>query len=142
MLKYAKYAVPYLLRAPRRNPVKNLAGLFLAYLLCFLATVFIVIAAFIWMSKEFGLEVAFAATGVTFMFSAFCILIGLNTPKPVPAPTPPKIASDPLAKYIPESVKENPTMQKLLYQIGESPVTATATAVTVGMLLSRELIED
>jgi len=58
------------------------------------------------------------------------------------APIPPKLADDPLAKYIPENVRENPTMQKLLYQIGESPVTATATAVTLGMLISREFLEE
>jgi len=142
MIKYAKYAVPYLMKAPRRNPVKNLAGFALAYILIILSAFFILTASFIWLTKEYGAEVAFAVTGGTLLFSAITLLAILRRPRKAAAPIPPKLADDPLAKYIPENVRENPTMQKLLYQIGESPVTATATAVTLGMLISREFLEE
>lgn len=142
MIKYAKYAVPYLIKAPRRNPVKFLAGFALAYLLLGLAALFLFIASFIWLSKEFGTEIAFAATGGAMFLSAIILLVILKRPRAETAPMPAKIAHDPLAKFVPDTLRDNPTVQKLLYQIGESPVTATATAVTVGMLLSRELLED
>ena len=142
MLKYAKYAVPYLMKAPRRNPVKDLAGLALAYILIALSGVFLFTASFIWLSKEYGAEIAFAVTGATLLISAIVLLAILKRPKKDIAPIPPKLAHDPLAKYVPETVRENPTLQKLLYQIGESPVTATATAVTLGMLISREFLEE
>ena len=131
------------MKAPRRNPVKNLAGFALAYSLIGISVIFLFTAAFIWLSKAYGTEVAFAATGLALLFAASNLLILLNRPKrELSAPMPPKIAHDPLAKYIPETVRDNPTLQKLLHQIGESPVTATATAVTVGMLLSREFLEE
>jgi len=51
-------------------------------------------------------------------------------------------ANDPMAKYIPDTIKVNPTVQKLLHQVSESPITATATAVTIGVLLSKEIFEE
>jgi len=142
MIKYVKYAVPYLLKAPRRNPVKSLAGFALAYILIALSAIFLFTASFIWLSKEYGSEIAFATTGAILLISAIILLTALKRPKDANVPIPPKLANDPLAKYVPETVRENPTMQKLLYQIGESPVTATATAVTLGMLISREFLEE
>lgn len=142
MIKYAKYAVPYLLKAPRRNPVKHLAGFALAYFLLGLSALFIFTASFLWLSKAFGAEVAFAALGSGLLLIALTLLLVLKRPLDKDTPMPPKLAHDPLAKYVPDTIRENPTMQKLLFQIGESPITATATAVTVGMLLSRELLEE
>lgn len=142
MIKYAKYAVPYLIKAPRRNPVKQLAGFALAFLLLGLSALFLFIAIFIWLSKEFGTEIAFASTGGGLLFCAIILLMILKQSKPEAAPIPPNIAHDPLAKYVPDTLRDNPTVQKLLFQIGENPVAATASAVTIGMLLSRELLEE
>jgi len=130
------------MKAPNRNPVKNLAGFALAYILMAISAVFLFTASFIWLSKEYGVDIAFAVTGAALLFSAVILLAILKRPKEEAAPIPPKLAHDPLAKYVPDTVRENPTMQKLLYQIGESPVTATATAVTLGMLISREFLEE
>lgn len=142
MIKYLTYIAPLILKAPRRNPVKQLAGLLLSYSLIGIAIIFLFIAGFIHISKLYGTEVAFAATGITMLLAGSILITLLSRPKSKHTPLPPKIANDPLAKYVPESIKENPTVQKLLYQIGESPVTATATAVTIGMLLSKELFEE
>lgn len=142
MIRYAKYVVPYLLKAPRRNPAKQLAGVALAYVLMMVSVLFLLIAGFIWLSKAFGIEIAFAATGLLLMCGAMILLIWLHRPSKAAATMPPKLINDPLAKYVPDTIRENPTTQKLLHQIGESPITATATAVTVGVLLSRELLED
>lgn len=142
MIKYASFLVPYLLKAPSKNPVKQLAGLLLAYVLVAVAMIFLFIAGFIWTSKAFGTEMAFASVGAGLLLSGIMLIFWLNRPKKVATPLPPRLAQDPLAQYVPESVRSNPTIQKLLYQIGESPVTATATAVTVGVLLSKELFED
>jgi len=142
MIKYASYLLPYLLKAPRRNPVKQLAGLLLAYALVAIAMIFLFIAVFVWTSKTYGTEMAFAGVGAALLLSGVAMLFWINRPKEVATPLPPRLAQDPLAQYVPDSMRSNPTIQKLLYQIGESPITATATAVTVGMLLSKEIFED
>jgi hypothetical protein len=132
------------MKAPHRsNPVKSLAGFAVAYLLIGVAALFFLIASFIWLAKEYGTEIAFAATGAALLICASIMLIFLKRPKAEQAaPLPPKLSNDPLAKYVPDTLRDNSTIQKLLYQVGESPVTATATAVTVGMLLSREFLEE
>ena len=88
MIKYAKYAVPYLLKAPRRNPVKHLAGFALAYFLLGLSALFIFIASFLWLSKAFGAEVAFAALGSGLLLIALTLILVLKRPLDNNAPMP------------------------------------------------------
>ncbi|WP_409432262.1 hypothetical protein ACJ3XI_08565 [Litorimonas sp. RW-G-Af-16] len=142
MLKYAKYAVPLFMKAPQKNPVKRLVKYALAYLLIALSGIFFFVAAFIWLAKTYGTETAFAATGGAMFLIALLIILFSREPSAKAVSIPASLANDPLAQYIPDNIKDNPTVQKLLYQIADSPVTATATAVTVGMLLSKEIFEE
>lgn len=130
------------MKTPRRNPIKSLVGIAFAYSLMALAALFIVVAAFIWLAKAYGTETALASTGGVLFLTGAIMLFWLRAPKVRPSTMHPKLASDPLAKHIPQNLRENPTMQKLLNEIAENPVMATAMAVTVGMLLSKEILED
>lgn len=142
MIKYLSYAAPYILRTQARNPVKKIAGLLFAYILIGFSAVFLFIAVFIWMAKTYGTESAFAVVGGVMLLIGLIMIFILNRPKKVEVAVHPKVSNDPLAKFIPDNIKSNPTVQTLLQQIEDNPVTATATAVTVGMLLSKEFLEE
>ncbi|WP_371395352.1 phage holin family protein [Fretibacter rubidus] len=142
MLRYAKYAVPYILKAPRRSPVKSLAGLALSYILFLLGAIFLLIAAFIWVATHYGTDTAFLSLGTIFLISAAIFMMIAKDKRYVKPPLPDNVAQDPLAAHIPASVRENPTVQKLLLHVSENPVAATATAVTLGMLISNEFFEE
>lgn len=142
MFRYAKYAVPFILKAPRRSPVKVLAGLAASYALLFIGMLFVIIAAFIWIVKHYGSDAAFLVVGATFIVGAVIILVWSKRRKPVARPLPANVSQDPLANYIPANLRESPTVQKLLIHVSENPVAATVTALTLGMLISNELIEE
>lgn len=138
MIKYAKYAIPYLINTRRRKSSRNLVGLTAAWSLMLLSGIFLSIAGFIWFAQTYGISVAFAVAGGIMLFFAGILFLLLNR-KSRAVVIDERVESDPLAKYVPDSLRENPAVQKLLQQIEENPAKATAAAVTVGMLLSREL---
>ena len=142
MFRYAKYLVPYFFQAPRRNPAKVLAGIALAYGLIGVSGLFFVIALFLWLSGQYSTEAAFAVVGIVMMLAAFILLAFVKRSSRHQSQTDQKQTGDPLAQFLPDVIKSNPTTQALLRQVEEAPITATATAVTVGMLLSREILED
>lgn len=142
MLRYAKYAVPLILKAPRRSPVKTLAGLAVSYLLFVVGVIFLMTAVFIWIATNYGADTAFLTLGLLLIACGGVIKLFARNRRVLKAPLPSNVARDPLAQYIPPSVRENPTIRKLIVQISENPVAATATAVTLGMLISNELFEE
>ena len=52
------------------------------------------------------------------------------------------LEDDPLSAFLPDIIKENETVKNLVSQESHNPIMATAAAVTLGMLLSREFFED
>lgn len=142
MIRYLSYAAPYILKSRARNPVKKIAGLLFAYILIGLAAVFLFIAVFIWMAKLYGTESAFAAVGGTMLLLGLFMIFMLSRPKKTVVDLHENVSNDPLAKFIPDNIKSNASVQTMLQQIGENPVTATATAVTLGMLISKEFLEE
>ena len=142
MLKYAKYAVPYLIKSPRRIPVRQLAGLLLTYITIVLAGFFLLMGALIWLSKNYGSDIAFAVLGTFLLCVGLTALYFQNRKRRALLALTPQVNTDPLAQYVPASIRDNPAIQKLMLQIEQNPLTAAATAVTVGVLLSNELFED
>jgi len=47
-------------------------------------------------------------------------------------------SSDPLAKYIPDSVANDPSVIKLMQTVNDHPVAATSAAASVGLMIGRE----
>jgi len=97
------------------------------------------------MTKTYSLEMAFMAIGIILISGAIIIKFEQwrNRPKPSSRikQLPQNIQNDPLAAHIPDSLKNDPVLKKVLVEISEKPLAATATALTVGMLLSREYFD-
>ena len=62
-------------------------------------------------------------------------------PKLAVSPLPNNIEKDVLAANIPDSLKNDPMVKKVLGEISKKPLAASATALTIGMLLSREYFD-
>lgn len=119
-----------------------MAGLAASYLLFALGLIFLLIAGFVWIATHYGADAAFLAVGLTLVFTATIFMVLAKYKRKAKPPLPNAIVSDPLAAHIPASLRENPVVQKLLLHIAENPVAATATAVTLGMLISNELFDE
>lgn len=143
MLRYASLLAPLLFGASR-SPAsqESLARLILAYMLVFFGIIFGLVALFIWAVESVGLMFGCAVMCIL-MVSAGALILMVRDRKTVASPgVPSNVEDDPLAKHIPDTLKDDPRIQQVLAKIGDNPVAATAGAVTVGMLLSRELIGD
>lgn len=143
MLRYASLLAPLILRASSSTSTRmSIANLMLAYAFLFFGGVFGLTALYIWVSMTYGVLIACIAMCVTMLSIGVIILLSKNDVK-VPKPgVPSTVEGDPLAKHIPDALKNDPRFQQALEKIGENPVAATAGAVTVGMILSRELTGD
>ena len=166
MLKFLTLVAPYILKGRKSGPATKVAGRSLVYMLIGLATIFLLSALFVLTLQEVSLEAAFAIVGVALLFLALTVhlLMSLktktnskgralsnsrgNNEKYLAGPELPKgnlpetMQNDLLANYIPDGLKDDPVIGKLLKEIGENPITSTAVAVTLGMLISRDLFKD
>lgn len=147
MLKILLAAAPYILKAPRRSPEKKLAGMLASIVFFSFAALFILIGAFIFAAREYGSDIAFIALGVVFLIMGIIFFTKSHMDKRdrKKAESVAGIAvakTDPLAKLFPETIKNNPTVEKLLTQIATNPVTAVAAALSLGLLLAHEFLED
>jgi len=95
--------------------------------------------------KTYSVEVAFLGIGLLFILGALAIKIEQwrkrITAKSEMERLPQNIENDALAAHIPDSLKDDPLLKKILVEISEKPIAATATALTVGMILSREYFD-
>ncbi len=95
--------------------------------------------------KTYSLEMAFLAIGIILISGALLIKFESWRTRPKPKTgskqLPQNIENDLLAAHIPDNLKEDPVLKKILVEISEKPLAATATALTVGMLLSREYFD-
>jgi len=143
MLKLLTYAAPFLLKGPTKGPVKKLIGRSVVYALMFFGLLCGLAALFVWVYKTYSLEAAFLAVGAIFFTGALIvnIAIWMKRPKPHITTLPEKLDGDFIASHLPASLVKDPVVQRILKEIAEKPVAATAVAVTLGMLVSRELFD-
>ncbi|MGJ8562312.1 MAG: hypothetical protein ACSHXY_02060 [Alphaproteobacteria bacterium] len=99
-------------------------------------------ALYVWASTEFGVLIAcLLMCGTLVSLGAIMMFAGKRgTVKKTSLPT--TLQGDPLAQHIPDSLKDDPRVQQLLEKIAENPLAASASAVALGMLVSRELLGD
>jgi hypothetical protein len=144
MFKLASYFLPFILNAPSKRSANYLARLLAAYFTMCVAVLMILTALIIWIATTYNAVVAFAAVGGALLASASLVVYIINSPlrkkRNLIASAP--ASTDPIGKFLPEAIKSHPTVQTLLAQIGENPVTAAAAAVTIGALISKEFFED
>ncbi|GLQ21170.1 hypothetical protein ACFFUB_06590 [Algimonas porphyrae] len=151
MLRYVTLIAPLLMRKGTPNPVRVLTGYMGAFFLTGFAAIFLLAALFTWITKTYGLDIAFLSLGVIFAI----IAIGLTIMARVSQTIQLKKAEDrharikgmlaakddPLAAHVPDDVLTHPISQKILAQVEDKPLVAGVTAVGLGVLLSRQLID-
>lgn len=143
MLKLLTFAAPFFLKGASKGPVKTLIGNSAIYTLLLIASFFVLAGVFTWVLKTYSLEAAFLGTGMILLVSAALIKFSLwlRRPKKQSSTLPENLEHDVLANHTPDSLKNDPLIQRVLTEIADKPVAATATAVTIGMLLSREYFD-
>lgn len=133
---------PLILKARSRRPVKRLAGVALSITLIFLASVFLMIAGFVWVMKSFGAEFGFLALGILFLVLASVVYFVALASKEKPISADPEINSDLLVQYLPEEMKNDPRILAVIENIKEHPVGSTAAAVALGFIISNLILGD
>ncbi len=145
MLKILTFIVPFILKGTAKTPGKSLAGQSAFYGLMFFGSLFLLFAIFTWLLKTYSLDVAFLGIGLILLSGAITVKTYQLKKRPVPKPEtkqlPANIQNDALAAHIPDNFKDDPLLKKVLTEISEKPMAATATALTFGMLLSREYFD-
>ncbi|MEM7729274.1 MAG: hypothetical protein AAF311_08365 [Pseudomonadota bacterium] len=151
MLRYATIIAPLLMRKGTPNPVRVLTGYMGALFLTVIAGVFFLAALFTWIATNYGLDVAFlcialiltaGAIGLTIM-ARVSQTVALKKAEDRHARIKGMLAAkeDPLSEHIPEEVLTHPISQKILAQVEDRPFVAGATAVGLGIMLSRQLLD-
>lgn len=151
MLKYVSILAPLILRKGSPNPVKTLTNYMGAILLGILAGLFFLAALFTWVATNYGLDLAFLTVGLSFMVLAIVLLtmakisqartLKLQSEREARIKGLLATRDDPLADHIPDELLAHPVSQKVLAQIEDKPLVASAAALGVGVLLSHQLMD-
>ncbi len=133
---------PIFIRARTRRPAKRLAGVVVSIGLMALACLFFLIAGFVWITKTYGAEFGFLAIGLTFFLFANIIYFSSRGSKVKPEDVDDELGLDPIAKYIPDDLQNDPRVLALQEKIKEHPVGSTAAAVSLGFIISNQVFGD
>lgn len=133
---------PLIINARARRPAKRLAGVIIALGLIGLAGVFFIISGFVWIMKTWGAEFGFLAVGVLFFILAGIVYFTSRGHKVKPKDVEAEMSLDPLAKYIPADMQNDPRILALMEKIKEHPMGSTAAAVSLGFIISTQIFGD
>ncbi len=116
---------------------------FLALVLFAFGGLTLIAALFVIITTYFGAAVGFFSVSSIFFLSG--LLLAMRVKKQTGV-TSGRVAavqtSDPLASLIPAQLIEDPSVARLVKQISENPITTTAAAAGIAMLLTREFMGD
>lgn len=151
MLRYVSLIAPLLMRRGTSNPVKAMTGYVGALFLSVFAGIFFLATIFTWVSEQYGLDVAFLTIALIFTAGAVSLTVMARVPRNVELK---KLADreaeikgllaagqDPLSGHIPDELLTHPVSQQILAQIEDRPWTASAAAMGLGLLISRQLVD-
>lgn len=151
MLKYVTLIAPLLLKHATSSPVKTLSGYMGAVLLLGLAAIFFLAALFTWTASHYGLDVAFLVTALILMIAAIgLIVMARRTKAKTIKDTEERYAQikgmlaakdDPLGQHVPDDILSHPAVQKILAEIEEKPFLASAAAIGLGLVISRQIFD-
>lgn len=152
MLKYATIIVPMLLKLGNTtNSAKIVRGQIGAVVLMSVAVLFFLAALFTWVTKSYGLDIAFLVIALILTVFAVSLTIKNRVAKATilkaRAGRDVKLKgvlaakADPLSEYISDDVLTHPTIQKVLEQIEDRPFLAALIAVVLGMILSNQILD-
>ena len=128
-----------------------MSGYAAAMMMALLASLFFLAALFTWIATNYGLDLAFLAVAaiLTVAAIAFFVVAEIARAKAQKRAEAQQARikgylaakDDPIADYIPEELLAHPVSRKILSQIDENPIIASATALGVGVLLSQQLMD-
>ena len=133
---------PLIIKARSARPAKRVAGVLISAFLMGLAALFLITSGFVWIMKAYGAEFGFLAVGVLFFFLAVFVFFTSRGPKAKPKELDAQPNLDPLAKYIPEELQDDPRILALMEKIKEHPMGSTAAAVSLGFIISTQIFGD
>ena len=152
MMSYLSLLAPLLMRKGTPNPVRVMTGYMGALVLSVFAGIFFLAALFTWIATTFGLDVAFLTLALILTAGAIGLTIMARRSKTIDLKLEEdrkeRIAAmlaakeDPLSDHIPDDVLYHPVSQKILAQVEDKPLVAGATALGLGVMLSRQLLQD
>ncbi|MDB2438314.1 hypothetical protein N9W89_06325 [Hellea sp.] len=143
ILRTLTVLAPFILKGPTKRPVRALAGVLASWGLIFLSILFLSIALFIYVSREYGADIAFLSIGLLALVAAIYLQVSRKLKiKARVSKLEDGIEKDPLASKIPQNMKDDPVIGSILKQINDHPVPATAAAVTLGMVIANQYFGD
>jgi len=142
LLKTALALAPFFLKGPTSRPGRKVAGLVLSLGLIGLSIVFLLLAGFIAIGTNFGWDVAFLALGLTTLTMALALYFSSRGHKVKAEELEKDMRADPIARFIPDSLQDDPRLEALMAKIQEHPMGAAAAAAGVGFVLSSTLFGE
>ncbi|NNC37753.1 MAG: hypothetical protein HKO02_09875 [Hyphomonadaceae bacterium] len=142
MYRIIALLAPIIMRAGAHRSTKTLGLLLTGGFLVILGIFLVTSAAFVWIAAKYSVDVAFLCTGILALLIGGAVFYYTRKTKTGTIAIPEGMKDDPLARYIPESVARDPIVKKILAQIEANPLEASAAAVALGTLISRELFDE
>jgi uncharacterized membrane protein YbhN (UPF0104 family) len=139
-------------RAKRSPSLKAWSGYAFSSIAAGIGVLFLLAALFTWTYQAYGLDAAFLSIAVSLFLIAIAVaawarLVDYRKQKKIEDQRPdsediPDLSDDPLAEYIPENILEHPASRRILARVNEQPLTSSAAAVGLGVVLSRQILND
>ena len=139
LLKLLSLITSLFLRGSSYKLVETIISTILAFcgIVSFICFVFVVIL------NRVNIEIAFLSLAAIFLFPAalfFLKKIAVNKKKKETIPA--SKTNDPLAQKLPDFVQQDPRLRILIEHITEHPIQSNAAAITLGMVIATEFLED
>ncbi len=137
MGRLLRIILPTLLKSGGKIKTKDLALLVSLYLSIILGGLFLIVAAFIWISEHYGYDVGFAVLAAGLLLYG---LIGLGirgAQSQKKRGTASQGGSGSLDELIPSTIRDNDSVQQLVGKVTKNPLGAIAIAFVIGTLLTK-----
>ncbi len=147
MLKLLLAAAPYLLKAPKSAPRRSIGGALVGALLICVAAIFLLVALFLVVQTNLGPEMACLTIGAILLIAGLVFWMSSRAKLPAKAIDPEaaalaKTQQDPIAGLLPDGFKDSPAVKKIMTQMAENPIAASAAALSLGLIISHEIFKD
>lgn len=136
-----------------------MAGRLLIKFLNCIALIFISIATFIYVDDMLGAAAAFLSLAALYLMCAAAVAFSDYAAKKrrlkareekakaerqaeSSAVGGASLGDDEIAKFLPQSIKDDPRFQKIIDQVADNPLAATSAAVALGYVISHEFLEE
>lgn len=114
----------------------------LAYALIGVGLIALFAAAFIQIWITFGVIPACLASGVVLLGSGFLCLQNVKGVEETQSVTHAEVEDDIIGKYLPDIVKNDPTVSGVIDKVHANPVASLVGATAIGLWLAHEIFGD